>query len=227
LQEHGLVRRRGPWLIAALALVAGAIAAVPVVNTDFYRALVATYIGAVIGFMVALYVDRLQRSEDDAAQRRRDADTRQQESERDAALARVRRVEVLSLLREELGRVPDQMGQRQVRNSPPTDVMTDILWQSLSSSGDLRWITDLDLLRKIASAYDLLRLQIDVEAHWLNARAPGKEVGTTVDGYFRNLLVRHDRDTWSAACTACTAMDVALVADGAAAGSNADRLFCP
>ena len=214
-------------MLAALALVAGAVAAVPIVNTDFYRALVATYIGAVIGFMVALYVDRLQRSEDTAAQRRRDTDVRKQQSDHDAELARVRRVEVLSLLREELGRVPQQMGQRQQRNYPPTDVMTDILWRSLSSSGELRWIKDLDLLRQIASAYDLLRLQIDVERHWLNARAPGGGVTAAADAYFSNLLVRHDWHAWSAACTACKAMDEALVADGASSGSNAATLVCP
>ena len=56
---------------------------------------------------------------------------RQQESDREAELARVRRVEVLSLLREELGRVPDQMVPRQQRNNLPYDIMTDILWRSL------------------------------------------------------------------------------------------------
>lgn len=219
--------RRGPWLVAVAALAIGILLALPrLQNPDFYGAVVATYIGAALGFFVVLYVDRLQRAEEETATRERDARVREIDEKRHAEAARTRRIVVISLLREELGRVPDQMGQRQGRNFPPDDVMTDILWRSFSSSGELRWIEDLDLLRKIANAYDLLGLEVDLERQWRHARPPVGG-GRTDDSYFANQLLRHDGDAWRGVCAACKAMDVALIADGAHPGTNADRLFCP
>ena len=222
-------RRRGPWAIAVVGVGAGVALAVPVVDRDLYGALVATYLGAALGFLVALYVDRLQRSQDDDARRARDADADIRERARQAEITRVRRVAVLSLLREELGQIPGQMGQnyRQHRAYPPPDRMTDVLWRSLSSSGEIRWIDDLELLRKVAAAYDLLAVVIGLERRWLQAReaAPG---GTWVgDHNLAGALARHDRDTWRAACEACKAMDTALEVDGAPPGANVGKLFCP
>lgn len=145
---------------------------------------------------------------------------------RQARTARDRRISVIGLLREELGKVPRQMGDRQNRSYPPHDFMSDILWRSLSSSGELRWIEDLDLLRKIAAAYELLVVEIDLERQWLHSRAT---VGAGRDGggLYRNQLQALDFQTWRAACAACKAMDAALVADGVQPGSNAEDLFCP
>ena len=62
------VGRRFPWVVAAAALLVGIVFAIPILqNRDFYVALVATYIGAALGFFVALAVDRLQRREDEEA----------------------------------------------------------------------------------------------------------------------------------------------------------------
>jgi hypothetical protein len=105
--------------------------------------------------------------------------------------------------------------------------MTDVLWRSLSSSGEIRWIDDLELLREIAAAYDLLGVEIPLEQRWHQARevAPA---GTWVGGKnLANELRRYDRDTWRTACEACKAMDAALRADGAPPGANADSLVCP
>ena len=219
--------RRSPWVVAVIALGSGVMLAIPVaVGAEFYRALVATYIGAALGFFVALYVDRLQRSEDDAARRSVEAAAEQRARARDAETARVRRVAVLSLLRTELGRVPNQMGtaDRQARNFAANDLMTDILWRSLSASGELRWIEDLDLLQGIASAYDLLAVEIDLERRWLEARSLAGTGTAASENYLANQLRLHDRDLWTRACRACKAMDDALVADGAEAGG---QMFCP
>ena len=135
--------RRSPWIVALIALGSGAILAARIaVDAEFYRAFVATYIGAALGFFVALFVDRLQRSEDDKERHSAEAVAEQRAQGREAETARVRRVAVVSLLRAELGRVPDQMGtsDRQARNFAPNDLMTDILWRTMSASGELRWI---------------------------------------------------------------------------------------
>ena len=64
------IQRRSPWAVAAAALLVGILFAIPnLQNRDFYVALVATYIGAALGFFVALAVDRLQRREDEEARR--------------------------------------------------------------------------------------------------------------------------------------------------------------
>ena len=143
---------------------------------------------------------------------------------RPAEAARARRIAVLSLLRQELGRIPDQMSKRQVRNTPPFDRMTDILWRSFSASGELRWIEDLELLQQIASAYDLLAVEIDLENRWMQARAvAGSGLVASEDG-IANQLTAFDHDIWRLACRACKAMDAALIADGAPAGGE---MFCP
>jgi hypothetical protein len=50
-------RRRGPWTLAVPFVGVGVALAVPVFDRDLYGALVATYLGAALGFFVALYVD--------------------------------------------------------------------------------------------------------------------------------------------------------------------------
>ncbi len=123
--------------------------------------------------------------------------------------------------------MPDQLAQRQNRNQPPFDRLTDILWRSFSSSGELRWIEDLELLRRIASAYDLLAVEITLEARWTELRLATAGHAPQADNFLGNQLRRYDHDTWRLACDACKAMDAALRADGAPAGANADKLFCP
>ena len=221
--------QRSPWVAAFLALGAGLVLALFVgINADFVRALVATYFGAALGFLVALYVDRLQRSEDDATRQAVEKAAEERNRGREAEIARMRRVAVLSLLRTELGRIPNQMAKdyRQNRSQAPStgDRLTDILWRSLSSSGELRWIEDLDLLQQIASAYDLLAVEIELEKQWLAARAVAGAGKVVSEDYIANELKVHDFHMWTGACRACKAMDAALVADGAAPGGE---MFCP
>jgi hypothetical protein len=221
--------RRNPWFVGLLALEVGTVAAIPVaLDPQFYRALIATYIGAALGFLVAIYVDRLQRSEDEEARRSLDHEADQRGRVRDAGIARSRRVAVLSLLRTELGQVPDQMAQsyRQNRSHvPPTsDRLTDILWRSLSLSGELRWIEDLGLLQQIASAYDLLAVEIGLEKQWSDARAVAGAGKVVTEDSIAHTLKIHDFHLWTGACRACKAMDVALKADGAEVGGS---MFCP
>jgi hypothetical protein len=219
--------KRSPWVAAFVALAIGVGLAAPVAfEGSFYPALVATYIGAALGFLVAVYIDRLQRAEDDAASKAQQKTVDERDRARELEIARSRRVAVLSLLRTELGRVPGQMGtaDRQARNYAPNDLLTDILWRSFSASGELRWIENLDLLQQIASAYDLLAVEIDLEKRWLEARAVAGSGTVVSEGFIANQLKLHDHDLWRLACQACKAMDIALVADGADAGGE---LRCP
>lgn len=208
------VHASGRWRLVAAIVSIGALLAVPVAGEpDFYRAVVATYIGAALGFFVALYLDRLQRSEDDAARARQEMET-----------TRTRRVALMSLLRTELGLVVGQMPTRQDRSSPPFDRLSDILWRSVSLAGEMRWIEDLQLLRQIASTYDLLAVEVDLEQRWLVARATGGGVEQVVGKFMAQQLRLHDRDLWRQACDACKAIDAALVADGEPPGAE---IFCP
>lgn len=221
--------RHSPWVAAFFALGIGAVLALPVATASgFYPALVATYIGAALGFLVAIYVDRLQRAEDDASSRQLQEASEARARDREAEVARARRVAVLTLLRGELGRVPNQMAQnyRQNRSQPPSssDRLTDVLWRSLSSSGDLRWIEDLGLLQQIATTYDLLAVEIELENQWRAARALRDEGRVVKYDHIANELKIHDVNVWTGACRACKAMDAALVADRAPPG---DDMFCP
>jgi hypothetical protein len=213
------------WIVAGLALGVGVLLAVLVGPTaDFYRTLVATYIGAALGFLVALFIDRLQRVEADAARRKTEQAEDARIRAREAEVARDRRVAVLTLLRKELGAVPNQMGKRQVRNYAPFDRLTDILWRSFSASGELRWVDDLGLLNQISSAYDLLAVEIDLERQWMQARAVAGGGKVVSEDGIANQLKVYDHDLWRLACQACKAMDAALIADGAAPGGE---MFCP
>lgn len=227
-----------PWLVAATSvLVSVALIAAVGLTADFIRALVGTFVGASLGFLVALYLDRLQRNrsdeirrleqaEEDARLRARDRAAEERESERRTQITRDRKVAVLSLLRQELGLVPDQMGQRQHRGQPPFDRMADIIWRAFSSSGELRWIDDIGLLRTVASAYDLVAVEIALESRWIELRLD-PITAPEADRAIANQLRRYDHDTWRRACEACKAMDAALIAEGAPPGANADKLFCP
>jgi hypothetical protein len=241
------VRRRAAWIAGAAVLIVlgGAVLAVGI-DRAFLQGLLATFIGAVLGFLVALYIDRHQRAEEAEDQRRRDvaaadlrrerdgaaaemqrtldAEAEQRARDREATAAKARRIAVLTLLRDELGRIPEQMVPRQPRNFAPTDRLVDVFWRSLSSSGELRWIEDLELLRTISTAYDLVAVEADLERRWQQARSVGPPGTVVTEAYIANELQAHDRDTWRAACSAYKAIDAALVADGVEAGPE---VFCP
>ncbi len=262
----------------ALGILAWAVAAIGL-DRAFLQQLLATFIGAALGFLVALYIDRHQRSEEAAtrrardvaeaeAQRARDAEAAEVQRKRDAAAAEAqrsrdateaelgrkrdaaaaqtqrelnaeveqrardreaaataaRRTTVLTLLRDELSRIPAQMTNRQERAYPPPNRLVDVFWRSLSSSGELRWIEDLELLRTVATAYDFVAVEADLERRWQEARALRGSGIAPSETFLANELKSLDRDTWSAVCRAYKAIDAALVRDGVAAGPE---VFCP
>jgi hypothetical protein len=169
----------------------------------------------------------LRRQRDAAAaatQRTLEAEAEQRARDREAAAAKTRRITVLTLLRDELGRIPKQMGERQNRAYPPGDRLVDVMWRSLSSSGELRWIEDLELLRLIATAYDLVAVEVDLEKRWLEARSLTSTGTAPSQQVLSNALISEDGDTWRAVCAAYKAVDAALVADGETAGPVP---FCP
>ena len=104
------------------------------------------------------------------------------------------------------------------------DRLIDILWRTLSASGELRWIEDLDVLKQIASAYDLLAVEVELEKQWQAARALRGEGKVVSYDHIANELNVHDFHVWTGACRACKAMDAALLADGAAPGGE---MVCP
>ena len=247
------MKLKRPWIVAAVALVVGIAVSIPFIGrAEFIPSLIATYVGAAIGFFIALYIDRVQRVEDADIQRQRDASAAEEQRrlnvvaadaqhERDAeierrhqdreeVLAKERRVSVMRLLREELGPVPQQMVQRQGRAYPPSpnDRLSDTLWQAFSSSGELRWISDLDVLRKIASAYELVGIERELEAQWRRSQGDWGMAGPEPPSkHFGSHLQSLDTDTWTRVCGACKAIDAALIVYGAEPGANADSLVCP
>ena len=143
---------------------------------------------------------------------------------------RLDRVTVLKLLREELAPIPEQMMRRQGRSQPPSpyDVMSDMQWRTLSASGELRAVTDLDLRRTISKAYELIAQESDLEKQWRDVLGNWGIAGRDVAANnFANQLKLLDTDTWRHVCGACKAIDQALQSEGAEPGSNAGRLVCP
>ena len=139
------------------------------------------------------------------------------------------RVTVLKLLREELAPIPEQMMRRQGRSHPPSpyDVLSDMQWRTLSSSGELRAIPDLQLRRTISKAYELINQESDLEKQWRDVMGNWGMAGRDVAANnFANQLKLLDTDTWRHVCEACKAIDKALLAEGAEPGSNAGSLVC-
>ena len=99
-----------------------------------------------------------------------------------AERARESRVTVLRLLREELAPIPEQMMRRQGRAFPPApyDVLSDGQWRTLSSSGELRAISDVALRVTITKTYELIGQEGDLEQRWRdvpgNSRVAGQDV---------------------------------------------------
>jgi hypothetical protein len=232
--RHTLGRRpqmRAPWIVAATALLIGAtLAALFVGEAGFVSSLVATYLGAVLGFFVALYVDRIQRAEDAAAQRTAEEARVARDEVSRLAKERERRIAVLHLLREELAPIPQKMSTRQERAYLPSpwDRLSDTMWRAFSSSGETRWVTDLSLLRTVASAYELVSIEATLEDRWRQSMVDWSIAGRDVASEgIANELKSLDRDTWRLVCDACKALDEALVKDGAPPGSNSKDLICP
>jgi hypothetical protein len=161
---------------------------------------------------------------DAESQRTFNAEVEQRARDREASEAKARRVTVLMLLSEELGQIAKGMNARQQRTQPPLDRLVDVFWRSVSSSGELRWIEDLELLRTIATAYDLVAVETDLERRWLEARALKGSGIAASEEFIASALRGQDWDTWRASCAAYKAIDAALVADGAEAGAE---IFCP
>lgn len=82
------IRRRAAWIGGAIVLVILGLAVLRVgLDRTFLQGLLATFIGAVLGFLVALYIDRHQRAEEAETQRDRDAAAADLRRKRDDAAA--------------------------------------------------------------------------------------------------------------------------------------------
>ena len=148
----------------------------------------------------------------------------------DAERERANRVTVLQLLREELVPIPEQMMRRQDRSHAPApyDVLSDSQWRTVSSSGELRAITDIALRLTITKAYELIGQENELEKQWRDVLGNWGMAGRDVAANnFSNQLKLLDGDTWRRVCAACKAIDAALLSEGAELGSNAGELVCP
>ena len=225
-----LEKPRLRWIVIGIVVLSAAGALWFRTEQGFLSSLVATFIGAALGFFIALYVDRIQRAEDrEREQKAKEAKVAEDEVIR-LTFERDRRVTVMRLLREELAPMPRKFGIRQERNIilPATDRLSDTLWCALSASGEIHWISDLDLLRKVASAYELVGVEADLEDGLRRAQIDGGMAGVPIASRaYSDQLKSLDRDAWRLVCDACKALDAALVLDDEAPGSNADSLFCP
>jgi hypothetical protein len=100
--------------------------------------------------------------------------------------------------------------RRQGRSQPPSpyDVMSDAQWRTLSSSGELRAVTDLDLRRTISKAYELIAQESELEKQWRDVLGNWGIAGRDVAANnFANQLKLLDTDTWRHVCEACKAID--------------------
>lgn len=210
----------GPGVRATvtIAAVLTVLLLLPVLIDDTYRrTLAATFVGAALGFFVALYIDRIQRREDEATRR-----------SADEALARIRKVAVLSSLRRELGLVAKGMDARQGRsgNEPSKPPLPDQMWRAMCASGEIRWIADIniELLDLIATAYRLIAEEVELERGWrqdMAAQAGSHAV------YFKRELLGIDHETWVLTRDAARDIDRALTALGVDPLTVAGPLFAP
>jgi hypothetical protein len=132
----------------------------------------ATMIGALIGILFALEINRVQQ----AAQEKKECDLREKE-ERD------RKVKILALIKKELDYNRTALLARQPNKEEGAkrvvlvNRLKDELWNAFSDGGELQWIKDVQLLDFIATAYYHVRAIIFLEEKYFEAtHFPGMQV---------------------------------------------------
>ncbi len=126
--------------------------------------LFATMVGALIGILIALEINRQQEETQD----RKEAEVRENEEQN-------RKSKILKLLKGELEYNRQLLSERQsskgdekTRNvSLPK--LKDELWNAFSDGGELQWVKDLQLLDFIATAYYHIRTIIFLEDKYFEA----------------------------------------------------------
>ena len=111
---------------------------------DFFSNGISTLVGVIIGIPVALYVNRLQES----------------------ATEKERKKKILTLLSKELGSNQEILKQWHFSNEDLTTgniavedlsiFLGDEVWRAFSDGGELQWIKDPDILRRLAYTYFLI-----------------------------------------------------------------------
>lgn len=117
----------------------------------------ATMIGAIVGILIALEINRYQQETQEKRERQ------VQEREKSA-----RKTKILTLIRGELELNRQILfstieKQRIHPKVVPLTGMKDDLWNAFSASGELQWIDDLELLDSISTAYYYIRRIIPLE----------------------------------------------------------------
>jgi len=126
--------------------------------------LFATMVGALIGILIALEINRQQQE----TQERKEAEFQEQEENDHKA-------KILKLVKSELEynrnslteRQPKKEGESQRKVLLPR--LKDELWNAFSDGGELQWIKDLQLLDFISTAYYHVRTIIFLEEKYFEA----------------------------------------------------------
>lgn len=135
-------------------------------ETDYIVALMAgwlaTMMGVVVGLPVAIWL----------ADRVAAADNRQRAADEER-LAKDARSRILHTVKRELG------GSLPALSEMTEGVLTKVHynvghWNALNSSGDLKWVKDLEVLDNLAEAYEALEVVNILAAGWLRAIEAGQ-----------------------------------------------------
>ena len=135
----------------------------------------ATMIGALIGILIALEINRLQQD----IQEKKERALREIEE-------RERKAKVLGLIKKELDYNRTALSARQPNKEGETkrivlvNRLKDELWKAFSDGGELQWIKDVKLLDFISTAYYHVRTIIFLEEKYFEAtHFPGMQVQQT------------------------------------------------
>jgi hypothetical protein len=148
---------------------------------------IATFLGLFFGVPVALWINDLQQDEIDRKEKLKSTDE-----------ARQRKKIILDSLRTELnsayelfndypGYVPNNESFNWLYFHATVPCVE--VWRSFSSSGELKWIDDVNLLKKLAWAYYSIQQvkeigQTLIETSYIHPRRGGKTIANYVHKYF-------------------------------------------
>ncbi len=125
--------------------------------------LFATMVGAIIGIMIALEINRFQKE----AQEQSESVSQEKEE-------RFHKAKVLKLVKSELEYNRTSLLERQpkedkAKRSVFVSRLKDELWNAFSDGGELQWIKDLELLDYVSTAYYHIRTIIFLEEKYFEA----------------------------------------------------------
>lgn len=116
---------------------------------DVMGNLIATLVGVIIGIPFALEINRL---------------IVRQEEKKKLNEARQKNKDILMLIKQELIFNLDRLKDRQsIPNALQTHPYQVDVWEAFSDSGEIRWISNANLLNRIASAYSAIKIEKSIE----------------------------------------------------------------